>query len=271
MKYKILIDFDHCLAPFDHDIAAEAVKKELISAVGKDGFAAGDEFGRIFYGMLSILHSNESHEAVGMKEKINSYAVVRPPELPPDADQKWSRELWLKYLSDKYGLHLDGKIIMHIVEKYWETIAQACKLYPDVTEFLRRFGDDVFVITGSDDRMIFRNGSIIYDPLSSERKKIDRLEKQGLRNLLPSNHIITGDPYGKADEKFWQKAMRIAGLEDPADGIVIEDSLSVVLYGKKLGFKGYVLDRHGFYNKDDLTNKIDGYITGLKEFNKEMF
>ena len=265
MKHLIFIDFDHCLAPCDHDIAATQVKKEL-STFGQTGITVGNEFSQIYYHMVSVLHDNPSPEAIDLNARLNAYPVIRPKNLSSkNVDQKWSRELWLKYLSDKHNLDLDGKMIIRIVEKYWETLAANCKLYPDAVDFLKRFGNSVFVITGSDDRLIFRKDSMVYDPKVSETKKIGRLEEQGLRDILPANHIITADPYSKTHENYWRKVISMTGLTTVKNGVVIEDSLPVIVAGRKRGFRGYVLDRYKFYNPNKIRDKIDGYFTSLKD------
>jgi FMN phosphatase YigB (HAD superfamily) len=266
---KLLLDFDGCLAYQNRDAGIGRITHLLGGIIGDKALKIGTEFGQINEGMESILHGKTDRKLLEFRKRLNSYEVVLPKEIESQKiDFMWSRELWLKYLSDKYKLCLDKRIIT-LIKEFWEAVALASPLYPQVVSYLKNAGiHGIFIITGSDQDLLFRNGSIIYDPAYAEKMKIRRLRLQGL-TMLPRKNIITGDPYDKPSLGFWKKVMDITRLSKTSDGIVVDDSLPMVLASIKMGFNGYLLDRKGLYERKDVEKQVDGYITELDQLNFE--
>ncbi len=272
MDYTLLLDVDHCLAPFNQDAGTEKVKQLLKEALGERGLLIGDLFGRIFYDFDSIHHGNQDPKLFSLRDRINSYKVMVPNELSgKHVNFMWSRELWLKYLSDQHALSLDGETIIRIIDAYWEAISSASQVHPEALDYLRKLDKEkLFIITSSDKRLAFESDTWEYDPQISQQKKSIRVQNQGLRKVFPASHVITGDPIDKPSQEFWEKVMEITGLSKPSQGIVVDDSLAVVLSGKGFGFRGYLLDRKKFYKRVDVQDKVDGYITELNQLSEHI-
>ncbi|MBI4170499.1 MAG: hypothetical protein HY514_02305 [Candidatus Aenigmarchaeota archaeon] len=266
MKYTLLLDFDECLARQNRAAGIARVKAMLKEIAGPKAEEAGNDFGQIYHDMDSILHDNKEPGLLLLKNRINSYTVKLPKELKSQKiDFMWSRELWLKHVSDKHGLNIDNKTIISIIEGYWNAIASSSPLYPQARKYLEKLDKSkVFIVTGSDKTLVADGKGFAYDSSMAEKRKISRIVKQGI-TMLPKTHIITGDPHDKPSDEFWKTAMKRAGLKEPAEGIIVEDSLSIVLSAMKFGFKGYLLDRHKFYDRKDAEKQVDGYITELNQ------
>lgn len=264
MNHVLLLDFDQCLAKLNRDAAAKRVTKRLVEMLGTRGNQMGKEFTEVYNKIDLILHGKKGPEFAALKEKINSYKVKVPEKLANEnINFMWSRELWIKYLSDKYNLEIDNQAAVSIIRDYWDAVASNSPLLWEAREFLGKTdAKKVFIITGSDKTLVVENGSLKYDPKTAEKRKISRILRQGL-TMLPKSHIITGDPYDKMTDKFWGVVMKRTGIKKASQGIIVEDSLPVILSGTKFGFKGYLLDRRKFYDKKDVEKQIDGYITKL--------
>lgn len=268
MNQVFLLDFDECLAPVNQSAGVENIKKLLKQKLGKrKGSLIGNSFGQMFRDINAILHAKTNARLIALKKRLNSYRIQIPRGLTGEAANfMWSRELWLKYLSDENNLDFDGRTITRLADAYWNGYSRASPMYPQAVEYLSRADNRrLFLILGSDRRLLFENGTMVYDPMISEKKKIVRIQKQGLGKLLPENHIITGDPYDKPSQEFWQKVMQRTGLAQTSQGIVVDDSLPTVLSAIKFGFNGYLPDRKDFYGRNDVEHKVDGYITELDQ------
>ncbi len=272
MNCTLLLDVDHSLAPFNQDAGTERVKDFLKERLDKKGISAGNLFGQIFYDLDSIHHGNNDPKPISLRDKLNSYTILVPPELAGISfNFMWSRELWLRYLSDQQKLGLDGKTITQTIDAYWDAVSTGSQAYTEAINYLRCLDrENLFIITGSDRRLVFEGESMRYDPKISEKKKVIRVENQGLKGLFSKSHIITGDPFDKPDPKFWQRVIDITGLSDKSKGVVVDDSLSIVLSAKVFGFRGYLLDRKKFYKKVDVENKVDGYLTELNQLSQHI-
>ena len=247
MTHVLLLDMDECLAPSNNVV--------------------GNGMLNIYKDMDAAHHGTITKSFLELKEALNSYAVKVPKTLKNiTTGFIWSRELWLKHVSDKNGLGLDDKAIMKLIDAYWDAVALASQAYDDSLNFLKLQNKKMlFIITGSDRRLIMTNNEIKYDPKFSEKKKIKRIHKQGVKSFFPTSHIITGDPYDKPSTEFWERVMKHVGIKNKSYGIVVDDSMSIVLDAVKFGFSGYVLDRRGLYKKQDVKHKVTGYLTKLND------
>lgn len=248
LMYVLFFDLDGCLTPFDQQLGFEAVSESLKEITGTPKF--GTEFRKMF-DLIQIIHLGKTDKnAEKLKYALNSYNVQIPKSLiGKKTDFMWSRELWLKYLSDKYELQLNGNIITKIVDGYWDTISKQM-LFPHVASFLKQLHNRMFIITSSDMRLLIKNNKIIYNPKISASKKMKRVLKQ-TGGLFKRKNIIIGDPYDKPSNEFWNIVMKVSQLSKPADGIVIDDSLRICLSAAEFGFRSFVIDRQNNYNKKD--------------------
>ncbi|MBI4174127.1 MAG: HAD family hydrolase [Candidatus Aenigmarchaeota archaeon] len=162
----------------------------------------------------------------------------------------WSRQLWLRYLSDKHEINLDGKTISKIIESFWMSAAGNSKIDPKTEKWIKDNEKRLFIITGSDRNLIFRAGKIIYNSKYSKRIKIKRMKAQGLK-IQPRN-IITGDPYDKDTREFWQNISK----RMPQDVIVIDDSTIIVSRAKNCGFRSFLFDPDGKHYEKSFKNRI---------------
>ncbi len=261
-----LFDFDHTLAPLNHDHPSGKVSEALEKMFPGKGTDAGKTFSNIFYGILDAYQGKSDTMNKKIKSAIEFYKIrVSNSFDGAKPDFLWSRELWLKYISNEFGLNISDKEISRLASIYWDHVPENCPIFPDSKDCLLKLDKEkIFIVTGSDMRLGFDEYSLFYDPELSKNFKRDRIEKQCPDLLLRSN-IITGDPYGKPSEGFWQAVLEITGIADPSKSVVIDDSLKVVLSAKNFGFQGYVLDREGLYRKAEIESEIDGYIRNLNE------
>ena len=265
MVEAILLDYDWTLAPFNQEAGIRRVKEMLAPDFGSKVEEVGDEFGEIHNLMMDLLYSRADSRSTEMMRNINSYAVLTGPEVGNyDISFMWSREVWLKYLSDKYELGLEGDFIMSVTNAYWDAIADSSPLFPDAADYLARQKDiGIYVITASDRRVSISEDTIRYITADSEKQKIDRMERAGLGKFIPQANIITGDPFDKPSGQFWDKVIAKAKIKSAKDAIVVDDSLSAVKSAREAGFTGYVIDRLGVYDRIQIATSVDRYITGF--------
>lgn len=267
MINTLLLDYDGTLAPFNEDAATKRVKEMLAADLGSKSEEVGGEFAEIFNALDAVLHSKADSRSTEVIRNINSYNVLTSADVGDyEIDFRWSRELWLKYLSDKYELGLEGEFIMKVIDGYWEALADSSPLFPDVGEYLGRQRNlGAYVITASDRRIAISQDTIRYDPSYSEKQKMSRIERTGLCKFINKENIVVGDPFDKPGDMFWSKIIAKAGIKDKKDAVVVDDSLSTVKSAKAAGFRGYVMDRIGVYDRNQAAAETDGYITGLDQ------
>ncbi len=269
MPPTLLLDFDGTLAPFNQRAGTEAVTALLVRLFGNKCVKFGAEFGGL-YDAFSLLHyGSEEPGLVALKNRLNSYEVQLPPEFNGCSENfMWSRELWLKHVSEVHKLNLGWERIISMADAYWEAISLHSQIYPDAKEYLETLAKEglpLFLVTASDCRLTLVNNSIAYDPKVSEEKKVRRVMEQGLSGFFRPQQAITGDPFNKPSPEFWQKCVKIAGLSDPSDAIVVDDSMEVVASAVKFGFKGCVLDRAGHYSRGKVEKSGSSYITEISQ------
>ena len=108
MDQVLLLDFDECLAHFNYRAGVKKLINLLEIRVDDKAPEIGKNFEQIYNDMDLILHGKGSKKILDVKDKLNSYDVKLPKELVgKKVDFMWSRQLWLKYLSDKYELGLN--------------------------------------------------------------------------------------------------------------------------------------------------------------------
>lgn len=272
MSSVLLLDVDGTLAQFNNSAGAEKVAEILVKLVGSKGKRAGDDFFKIYQAINSTHHGKKSQEYAAVVDALNSYSVKLPPELEQrEMNFMWSRELWLKYISEMHKLNLPWNRIVEIADCYWKAASLHSPLYSEVKGCLEKLvknNSRLFLITASDNRFTFTNRTITYDPKVSEQKKIKRILEQGFSGIFKPRQIITGDPFNKPSPEFWQKCVKVAGLTNLSEAVVIDDTKDVVLSAINFGFKGCVLDRAGHYNSAEIKRAGAGYITKLEQLNQ---
>ncbi len=243
MRPSFLVDVDHTLANFDSNSGNRAVKEELLRLFPEKQLAA-EMFGEI-YDSIFAFHTCLSTDSF-YADKINSYDVEVPDDISKP-DFKFSRELYIKYVSNEFGLNLSANEIERIVSTYWNAIVNSTRIYPDAIGFMQRH-EKKFITAGSDNRLKFEAGKIFYDPDFSWKCRFDRTMKV-FSGFFRKEQILIGDPYGKPSREFWELCLAKSKIQ-PEQGVVIDDSLKVVKSAMDFGFKGVLLDRSKAHDKN---------------------
>jgi len=269
MPPTLLLDVDGTLAPFNQSAGTKAVTGLLVKLFGNEGLKFGAEFSSLYDAFSSLHHGNESPELIALKNILNSYKVQLPQEFKERSENfMWSRELWLKHISEVHKLNLGWEQIISMTDTYWEAISFHSPIYSAIKEYLEELTKKdllLFLVVASDRRLALINGSITYDPKVPEKKKVKRVMEQGLSRFFRPQQVITGDPYNKPSSEFWQKCMKTAGLSDPSEAIVVDDAKAVVISAVKFGFMGCVLDRAGHYKRAEVESYGISYIIELNQ------
>ncbi|MBI3034292.1 hypothetical protein HYY72_03970 [Candidatus Woesearchaeota archaeon] len=243
MRRVFFIDVDFTAANFDYSAGDKAVCNGILGLFpGRED--ACSLFIGLFSAMLGHLYSRESPLSLEFMRFIDSASVVSPKGMKPDL--MYSRELFLKFVSVKCGLELDGNDIIRIVDEYWKAIVSSTVIYDDALRFFRK-ADDRFIIAGGDGRLKFEKGDFIYEPDYSRGRRLERTRAIGLSGFFDDEKVLIGDPVRKGSPEFWEMCMKAAGLADKQEGIVVDDSISIVSSAMDFGFKGVLMDRKGIY------------------------
>jgi hypothetical protein len=258
-----LLDVDWTLAPSNNEDGTLTMLTFLKARLGGKSTEFRKKFEQMFSDFNRI-HLGEMNPALEARQKkINSYSV----KVPAGAGRSafiWSRELWLKILAEELELDLNGNAIMAAIDNYWKGRSSVATIYPDAIKFLSTAPKNTrfFAATASDDRLKFVGDRIIYDPAYSEQKKIERIMMQGLGRFFKPEQIITGDPYNKPSEEYWEKCIARTGT---ADITLIDDNLLVLQFAKEFGFQCFLIDRNRNYDKKIVVPNGISYITSLEE------
>ncbi|MBI2574445.1 hypothetical protein HYV82_01015 [Candidatus Woesearchaeota archaeon] len=259
------IDVDSTLASHDTSSADRAVRDELLRLFpGKP--EAGGMFGRLYSDINSFYLGIREEPGRKLAGIMNSYGVTTSQKLNAKQDFMFSRELYLKYISEQCALRLSGSQIMRIAGIYWKTIVESTKLFEDSTRFLQRTKNK-FVIAGSDTRIKFAGGKMLYEPEYSSGLRLKRTKAIGLSKFFKDGEILIGDPCTKPSREFWDKCVQVSGIQSPETGIVIDDSKTVVKGAMDYGFRGVLIDKKGEYDKAAVAGEVDAYVASFDELN----
>jgi FMN phosphatase YigB (HAD superfamily) len=141
--------------------------------------------------------------------------------------KQWSRECLVAICLEDLGETPTAERVTREARAYWRAITERSTVYPDAAELARRclaVGVSIHFATNSDGFLGFDEArrTFTYDPEDSARRKVARLHM--LRAIGMNDHNITvGDPIGKPNPIFYQKALR--GL-DRGRTLVVGDSLT---------------------------------------------
>ncbi|GEM_PF-3520282 len=255
------IDVDSTLASHETGSADMAVRDELLRLFpGKP--QAGEMFGRMFSDINSFYLGRRDEPGRKLAGIMNSYGVLSSKKADTKQDFMFSRELYLKHISERHGLGLSGSQIMRIASIYWKEIVGSTRLFEDSIRFLQR-AKRKFVIAGSDTRIKFIGDKMLYDPEYSSGLRLQRTKAIGLAKFFNDDEILIGDPYVKPSREFWDKCMKAANLQSPETGIVIDDSKTVVKSAMDYGFRGVLMDRKGEYDKATVAGEVDAYFASF--------
>ncbi len=175
----ILCDFDEVLAHFRHEIGFKHVSYALEKYSVDNSWLIANEFAQIHKSIDRIFHGSKNANLLKLKNSLNSYRITVPESLQKRKfNFMWSRQLWLRYLSDKHEINLDGKTISKIIESFWMSAAGNSKIDPKTEKWIKDNEKRLFIITGSDRNLIFRAGKIIYNSKYSKRIKIKRMRRK---------------------------------------------------------------------------------------------
>jgi FMN phosphatase YigB (HAD superfamily) len=253
-----LLDVDNTLAHFNSEAGEARVMEILKEKLGEKGVLAAEQFCAIFDAFNKLHHGSKEPKYFALKEKTLAYKISAPVE---GLDYMWSRELWLKLISDENSLELQDEQITGIIDEFWQAVSKSSPIYPDVEEFLSSIKQK-FIAVSSDGRLQLKNGNLVYDPEYSRLKKINRLFAQGFSHYFEPDQIITGDPYEKPSDQFWETTLGKTGAE-AKDVTFVDDSLRICSSAAKFGFKAIVIDRKARYSKDEAALQGVSYVNEL--------
>lgn len=243
MRRAFFIDVDFTVANFEYSAGDKAVCSRVLGLFPGRDDACG-LFTSLFSAMLGHLYGRESPLSREFMRFIDSAGVVSPKGIKPDL--AYSRELFLKFVSVKCGLELCGDDIIRFVEDYWRAIVSSTMVYDDALRFFSKANDRLLIV-GGDGRLKFENGIFIYEPAYSRGRRLERTRAIGLSRFFWDDEILIGDPIRKGSREFWEMCMTAARLTDKGEGIVVDDSISIVRSAMDFGFKGVLMDRKGVY------------------------
>ncbi|MFH1182350.1 MAG: hypothetical protein V1702_05300 [Candidatus Woesearchaeota archaeon] len=252
------IDVDRTLASFAQQAGEKAVCEFLSKFWPRE---VAEEFPKVFLGVQEFYHGDRKASNLELVNKLNSYVSKTSS---PKFNVMFSRELYIKYLSEKHQLKISDSQITEAAEAYWAAIAKNSRIYDDSIRFLES-GKDAYIIAGTDGWVRINGKNIAYDAEYSKEKRLQRTKAIGLSKYFSDGRIIIGDPHDKPSEEFWKTCTNVAHLASPKSGIVIDDSITIVASAKQFGFKGILIDRAGRYDKEDVKRKTDEYITNFDE------
>ena len=199
--------------------------------------------------MFDYHKGNYSKENKKLIDELASYNVQYPKELK-NPDFKFSRDLHLRYVSDKLNLNLTNKQISKGVEIYWKSVMSNSSIYSDSKRLLNKIKKK-FVIAGSDHRLKMSGRKFTYNPRFSHRQRLERTYAK-LGKYFKKSQIIIGDPHDKPGKEYWKKCLNVSGLKKPSEGVIVDDSARIILSAKKFGFNVILIDREGRYKKSAL-------------------
>lgn len=168
--------------------------------------------------------------------------------------KKWSREVFIKIISDRIGIKVSPQIVKEAGNAFWDELTKCVPLFPNALTLIKKIKETkrpLFLLTGSDGRLeMCEDGQFVYSPEHSEMFKRERIETLRSKGLDFDNLSI-GDPEDKPHFDFFEKGLKAAEsfLEQKIDArhcIMVGDSFSADLETPlKMGFGLGVL-----YNKD---------------------
>ncbi|MBI2575057.1 hypothetical protein HYV82_04180 [Candidatus Woesearchaeota archaeon] len=263
VESAFFIDVDSTLASHDTSSADRAVRDELLRLFpGKP--EAGGMFGRLYSDINSFYLGIREEPGRKLAGIMNSYDVLSSKKADTKQDFMFSRELYLKYISEQCALRLSGSQIMRIAGIYWKAIVESTKLFEDSVRFLQR-AKNKFVIAGSDTRIKFSDGKMLYEPEYSSGLRLQRTKAIGLSKFFNDRQIVIADPDVKPSTEFWDKCIKAAGIQRPKTGVVVDDSKTVVRSAMDYGFSGVLIDRKGEYGKAAVAGEVDACIASFDE------
>ncbi len=252
------LDVDDTLMTFNSDAANEAVYAYLRAFWPE---AAAAEFRKLFSLAAAYHQAAETSESREFLAKLNSYPVACPDGIERP-NVIYSRELYVRYLSDKHRLQVSDAQIAGAMDAYWNAMVANASFYPDARRFLKS-NPGCFIAVGSDSRLVVRNGKFSYDPEYARKRRMERTRAAGLLDYVPEARVIIGDPFRKPGDSFWQECLRVSAAS-MADCIMVDDSLRVVSDARRFGFRAVLIDRFGFYDGRN-TGRVDAVISSFDE------
>ncbi|MBI3051306.1 HAD family hydrolase [Candidatus Woesearchaeota archaeon] len=235
------LDVDDTLMTFNSDAANEAVYAYLRAFWPE---AAAAEFRKLFSLAVAYHQDRETSESREFLAKLNSYPVACPDGIEKP-NVIYSRELYVRYLSDKHRLQVSDAQIAEAMDAYWNAMVANASFYPDARRFVKS-SPGCFIAVGSDSRLVVRNGKFSYDSEYARKNRMERTRAVGLLDFVPEARVIIGDPFRKPGDSFWQECLRVSGV--PKENcIMVDDSPRVVADARRFGFTGVLMDRKGRY------------------------
>lgn len=206
-----------------HKVASNSIAEVLKPPVG-EGKAEeiAKRFAEIFQ-LLVTFHQSTADEEAELAEGIRKQREelqLRIDGCQQEIKQRWgmtkklSREVLLKLAGEDCGVSLAAEQIKECADSYWQNLESHTICFEDarrLTEDIARVGCPLYLITSSDARLALKeNGQFEYNPESSRRFKMSRVEKLRGRGLYYRN-VFIGDPVDKPTPEFFE--MVYSGVE----------------------------------------------------------
>jgi len=246
MNY-LVCDIDHTLTPFKDIAARLRLGQSLVSRVGQKTAQSVSYFvGQCFETNLKVARGDrdlgeKGQEILHLLDTASKQIVKKTPE-SQNVSLRWSRELYMMAAQSVVGVALSLQLMIEAADAYWRGIAMPTdprdsRVYPDVIQFFKWLDEhptpwELILVTGSDRRLYFSDGKLVYAPEYSRQQKWERIPTLLLQKS--GNRVFVGDPIGKPDHEFWR---RVAETEawDPLDDsiVVVGDSYRSDICGVK--------------------------------------
>lgn len=230
-----------------HEVASDSIAGVLKPLVGEE---KAEEVAKRFaetFQLLVTFHQSMVDDEVEIAEdarKLREELQVRIDECQQEIKQQWgmakkfSREVLLKLVGEDCGVSLAPEQIKECADSYWHRLESHTICFDDarkLTEDIARVGCPLYLITSSDARLALKeNGQFEYEPESSRRFKMARIEKLRARGLYYRKAFI-GDPVDKPTPEFFEMVYR--GVErdlgrqlNPEHIVVLGDSYASDLH-----------------------------------------
>lgn len=227
----IIFDFDDTLEEFR--TTRDKAQLEVGEYIKKKYRIPKRRFSREFYGI-------DHH-----------YTRIGPGKSP----NLYDRHLWFSDFFRKHKIKASRNEIKKLSGLYWEKVMKHVKLFPSTKSVLKKLKQKKAIISDSD---------------GSKKRKVKRIKKLGIYNLI--DLIITSDDTGinKPNRKFYDIIFRKFKIR-PEECIMVGDKPEVDLkLAKRLGMKTvWIVKGHwALMMKNRNFNYVDFKINNIKQLPK---
>jgi len=212
-------------------VASDVISDVLTKEVDRNTSKLITERFKHFFRLLANGHwSNGSVNVEHEKVMARITELQRPVIELYGSIRKWSREVLLTVAAEDFNCNLSDSLIYDAVDKYWEKLASLSTPKQGVLALfaeIKKHNRPIYLVTGSDARLR-RNteGLFTYDPVESEKFKINRMELLK-DNGISFDGVSIGDPEDKPHVDFFQKAINM--VQEKSNSQI--DNKNIIMFG----------------------------------------